>query len=502
MMNETDSTMKSSEHFRKLRKRNMICFSFLYFAYGLEQIITISTLWAYLQTLVHPKHARTWYGAITCSYYIMEILTGLFLSGYVDETKNIRKVILCCLPFYIVGNIIYMVPFSAACLLIGRIISGIGSGWTPCVIGETNRIYPKNERSTKISTLATCWHISRVIGPGINIFFTSVDLKISSFELTYANIPGMYMAVLFIIVEMMSFFMITNLPPLEETGSECNVDVNHKASAPKTQSSNDFGLEVIHRDETSKRDNNLNDSVPYVRSPQKLNFESPVMTPENERDNEKTTLLSQSSPMTKLDFFLKILSCIDPMLIMFTAFLFTFRLFAVYMWVPILIIDDLKWSINIVYAIHLSTGAVFIATMVPFMIHKVQQRVLFKIYLSLYPLIIMYLLALLAVYLFPMKTTLNACLLSFYVLSSGITDTAEVLLITMLSLFLPNSALSKGESLRMALSRVGTILGTMLGGITYSFIPVVIPVMIVFALVIFVLFCWRSQSFISPKAVF
>ena len=169
-----------SSSYERNRKYNTIIFCSMFIAVGLEAVLTISTLWAYLSTLVHPENKHVWYGLISCSYYVMDIISSLFLGQYVDRTRNIRLVILCCICFIIAGNLIYVFHFSPYCLLMGRIISGIGAGWRPCVIGETSRMYDRKERSKRLALLISFYNIATTIAPGINIMFTNVRFHIMS----------------------------------------------------------------------------------------------------------------------------------------------------------------------------------------------------------------------------------------------------------------------------------------------------------------------------------
>ena len=83
------SSARVSEAFQSQRRCNLVIFCFMFFAVGLESVLTISTLWAYLETLVHPDNSHVWYGLITCSYHIMDAASGMVLSQYVDRTRNI-----------------------------------------------------------------------------------------------------------------------------------------------------------------------------------------------------------------------------------------------------------------------------------------------------------------------------------------------------------------------------------------------------------------------------
>ena len=116
-------------------------------------------------------------------------------------------------PYFSVSKLFHFSPYL---LLLGRIISGMGAGWRPCVIGETSRSYPRDERSKRIAILFISYRIATVIGPGINILFTNVSFQVMSLQVTYANIPGLYASALFFCIQIVSFFKLTNLSLIED----------------------------------------------------------------------------------------------------------------------------------------------------------------------------------------------------------------------------------------------------------------------------------------------
>ena len=49
------------------------------------------------------------------------------------------------------------------------------------------------------------------VAPLINSLFTSVDINLASIHITFANISGIYLSILFIISQIMTFYMVHNL---------------------------------------------------------------------------------------------------------------------------------------------------------------------------------------------------------------------------------------------------------------------------------------------------
>ena len=431
----------------------------MFFAVGLEAVLTISTLWAYLSTLVQPENKRVWYGLISCSYYVMDIISSLVLGQYVDRTRNIRLVILCCVGFIIAGNLIYVIHFSPYCLLLGRIISGIGAGWRPCAIGETSRMYDREERSKRLALLISFYNIATTIAPGINIMFTNVRFHIMSLHFTYVNIPGIYASILFLSIQIFAFFKLSNF------------NDDDKYTSEKTPlSEKDFS-------DTDKQDD---------------------LIEETREDDGK----SRSETQSLWNFLASLGRCIDIMLIFLATFSYQFIEYIMDLWVPILVCNDMKWNYNFVYVIFLVTGVVYIIFIIPVTIKKLSASQVFKVYLFNTSMYIISMASILALFLYPKNMKLDIPLTVCFIVTFGLSATAHTLLISLLSLFLPNSALAKGESTRIFFTRLGTLLGTLLGGITYPFIPIAVPVMIAFRIILYAGFIIRYRSFSDPVPAF
>ena len=60
----------------------------------------------------------------------------LFIIRYADETRNIRLLFFVTNTAYIVGNLVYMFPFSPWLLVVGRLIGGGGLSQSSLIMGE------------------------------------------------------------------------------------------------------------------------------------------------------------------------------------------------------------------------------------------------------------------------------------------------------------------------------------------------------------------------------
>ena len=447
----------------------------MFFAAGLESVLTNSTLLAYLKTLVQTKNTHIWYGVISCSYYVMDIFSSFILAPYVDRTRNIRVIILLCICFIIAGNLVYVIHFSPYFLLLGRTISGIGAGWRPCAVGETNRSYNRNERSKRTALLMFFYIFATTVAPGFNIIFTNTNFHIMSLKVTYANIPGIYASILLFVIQIFAFFRLSNFSILLKYEDDDQGFLEMK----KTQY-------LTNNDEKSKHEQELLQQQQQQQQQQK-------------QDSSNGNRVDTKSFW---NFIATAFRCPDIILIFTATFVFNFIEYIVDMWIPLLILEGLEWTQTYVYLAFLGIGLVFMISMMPLTTRKLSQTLMFKVFLCLAPMFIVTTASILTIFSHPKDKILDISLTALVVVSYGLSIAAEILLMSMVSLFLPNSSLAKGESVRMFFERVGTLIGTLFGGVTYPMVPILVPIMMVCTITLYFSFMIRYRSFSNPAPVF
>ena len=77
--------------------------------------------------------------------------------------------------------------------------------------GEIVRSFPNNVLSGKLSYFGISYAAGWLVGPLVNGIFTKVDVTLLSLRVTYMNVCGFYMAALFSIAQIISFFLLADL---------------------------------------------------------------------------------------------------------------------------------------------------------------------------------------------------------------------------------------------------------------------------------------------------
>jgi len=301
-------------------------------------------------------------------------------------------------------------------------------------------------------------------------------------QITYTNIPGLYASALFLCIQIVAFFKLTNLSLIED-------DTFHLAQS-KT---------LLQKDQNEVKSKQIASSMITEETPQMIDDRNPTKSGCQKGDRSAKNKAESDGIIS---FFASALHSVDIMLIFCTTFFFAFSKFMIEMWVPILLRDDLKWSQNIVYISFLASGFVLVVFMTPVTLKKMSPRVIFKLYMSLIPMLSISMLVILLQFLYPKNLKMDICMSVVFVLSFGSSNVAHNLMISMLSLFVPNCSIAKGESTRILFTRLGAILGTLLGGITFLVITITVPILIACSVILYIIFLIRTRSFLNPTTAF
>uniref|UniRef100_A0A672YRT9 Major facilitator superfamily (MFS) profile domain-containing protein n=1 Tax=Sphaeramia orbicularis TaxID=375764 RepID=A0A672YRT9_9TELE len=109
-------------------------------------------------------------------------------------------------------------------------IIGIGTGAGSSIFGFLTRSTVPEDRATVFAAVMACRQAGLLIGPAFNIFLRLCDFHIGPFVVNKYTAPGLFMCLLWILLQLAVFFMYWDLPPLEKGNAK------HK---PKSSASSD-----------------------------------------------------------------------------------------------------------------------------------------------------------------------------------------------------------------------------------------------------------------------
>lgn len=201
---------------------------------GMEYSVTFLSLWLYLNTLVETEHKEFFYSIISASYLLAAVLFSVLIGRWVDKTHNVRQTFLICNTLVIIGNFLYVLHYSPWLLVLGRLICGMGSPLRSVISGEIARCYPADEVLRRFSANGMAFALGFIMGPGVNFIFKDINFTIAgSLHITYANIPGIYMSVMFIGTQIYVFFFLHDLSKEYDLKAEEAMERNGRQQTPE-----------------------------------------------------------------------------------------------------------------------------------------------------------------------------------------------------------------------------------------------------------------------------
>ena len=333
--------MLSSDDFNKWkwkRKLTMIVFVMGCFLLGMELSMTILTTWLYIKELVKPSNPIMFYSFTASSYHISAIFFSLIFSRIVDRYRNVRSTVLFANAMVIIGNIVYTWHFSPWFLVAGRFLSGAGSASKAVMAGEIARSFCKMELNSKMAIFSMAFSFGCIIAPSINVAFAHINIQIGSWHINYTNFPTLFLSMLFLIVQIMSIFMLFDL-------------------------SREFDLKEM-LEMTGQYDDLINDD----------NMDN--MDAENNTDD--SPLLSvQHDSLGTLDLTKALFSHYDTCLLLCYSVIIPYLITSTELWFPLVIFETMKWSLTRMNFILLVLGIVATITFLLLVLKTPSGKIMF-----------------------------------------------------------------------------------------------------------------------------
>ncbi|XP_008405114.1 uncharacterized protein mfsd8l1 [Poecilia reticulata] len=93
--------------------------------------------------------------------------------------------------------------------------TGIGTGAGSSIFGFLTRSTTSEDRTTVFAAVMACRQAGLLVGPALNIFLRLCDFHIGPFIVSKYTAPGLFMFLLWIILQLAVVFMYWDLPPME-----------------------------------------------------------------------------------------------------------------------------------------------------------------------------------------------------------------------------------------------------------------------------------------------
>lgn len=202
---------------RRKKKLTFFTIGLIFLLSGVEYAVILPTIWRYLQTL----HAAPYFlGLALSAFSLSGLLSGPLFGHWSDRTQTTKKIILFANFFEIIGNFMYFMGYSKWLLLSSRLVAGIGTGAGSSIFGFLTRSTAPEDRATAFAAVMACRQVGLLIGPAFNIFLRLCDFHLGPFAVNKYTAPGLFMCLLWALIQVVVVFIYWDLPPLENRKSK------------------------------------------------------------------------------------------------------------------------------------------------------------------------------------------------------------------------------------------------------------------------------------------
>eukprot|EP00064_Thunnus_orientalis_P003207 superscaffoldBa00000254_g3216 len=155
--------------------------------------VILPTIWRYLQILEAPPY---FLGLGLSAFSLSGLLTGPLFGVWSDRSKTTKSIILFSNFFEIVG---------------------IGAGAGSSIFGFLTRSTRPEERAGIFAAIMACRQAGLLVGPAFNLFLRLCDFKLGPFVVNKYTSPGIFMCLLWVLLQFAVLAMYWDVPPISST---------------------------------------------------------------------------------------------------------------------------------------------------------------------------------------------------------------------------------------------------------------------------------------------
>ncbi|KAM7012107.1 major facilitator superfamily domain-containing protein 8 isoform 2-T2 [Tautogolabrus adspersus] len=236
-------------------------------------------------------------GLALSAFSLSGLLSGPLFGHWSDRTGTTKKIILFANLFEIVGNFMYFMGYSKWLLLSSRLVAGIGAGAGSSIFGLLTRSTSPEDRATVFAAVMACRQAGLLIGPAFNIFLRLCDFQLGPFVVNKFTSPGLFMCLLWILLQLAVMFMYWDLPPLERVkanGTSISHNREEESEQVEEEEENDEEKPLMGSQEVAGSYGSVVASNPTSNhnsevSNATLNHISPPLSPEPTESHESSS---------------------------------------------------------------------------------------------------------------------------------------------------------------------------------------------------------------------
>ena len=170
---------------------------------GAEEYFITPTAWYYIKSL---GGSQKFLGMVLSIYGGAAVVAGPILGKFADQFGYIKLIVIFCYVLKVTGNIIYSIPVSIYCPLIGRALSGFSIGSTGILYGQLVLYTSDRSRPKAFIFINGMYCLGTVCGPALSSLLV-FDANVFGWKIGPGNSPGVILAIIWSISLVVSFWL-------------------------------------------------------------------------------------------------------------------------------------------------------------------------------------------------------------------------------------------------------------------------------------------------------
>ncbi len=244
------------------KRRRSFCVIFLFtFLGGVEYAVIFPTLWEYLLTLGVPPSRVYYLGLCISALTMTDMAASLVVGRILDRTNKVAPFFLLLNVFQVLSCGIYLLARSPGWVLVSRLVGGLGNVIGVALMTDVCRATSKEERTPILVGFSISQQVGLLLGPACNLFLREINftLDLGSFvlEVNKLNAPGLFMGVLYVLLEVVVFAFYYDLAEAKRAHDRLQQQQQHEQQQQQLNEDQQPQNEVSESNEASSSDNDV-----------------------------------------------------------------------------------------------------------------------------------------------------------------------------------------------------------------------------------------------------
>ena len=319
-----------------------------------------------------------------------------------------------------------------------------------------------------------------IIGPALTIAFERVDIRLGKWHIIYENMPGVYMTLFFLCMQIAGFFFVHDL-----------------------SKAYDYKANVIERNISSVK--NVGDLDENESLDEHKNVSDKLLDEKNNSLSKTDTEMLKPASFKKISVcstLKKLLNNFDISLLLFLSFYIRYIYLYFDIWLPFLIIDRMHWTVTQMNLI-IFGSAIAIILLSCFITWKPPTpKVTYIFAITSVALLIIVFLTFMVLFVWNNDFTLGVVMWTICILTFPMLPVSEaIFLICSLAKMVSSEYQTFSEGVRISMSNIGALIALYTSALIFQWIVFVGLVHIMFIFVLVIVMLMRRSSLSKPIIV-